>query len=41
MNEPPEEHKELMHCTNASGLYGIISSKTLWASHTSLMNDTE
>ena len=36
-----EEHKELMHYTNASGLYGIVRSKTLWASHTSFMNDTE
>jgi hypothetical protein len=36
-----EEHKELMHYTNASGLYGIVMSKTLWASHTSFMNDTE
>ena len=36
-----EEHKELMHYTNASGLYGIVTSKTLWASHTSFMNDTE
>lgn len=41
MTEAPEEHKELMHYTSASGLYGIISSKTLWASHTSFMNDTE
>jgi hypothetical protein len=36
-----EEHKELMHYTNAPGLYGIVTSKTLWASHTSFMNDTE
>lgn len=36
-----EEHKELMHYTNASGLYGIVTSKTLWASHTSFVNDTE
>jgi hypothetical protein len=41
MSEAPEEHKGLMHYTDASGLYGIISSKTLWASHTSFMNDTE
>lgn len=36
-----EEHKELMHYTSASGLHGIVTSKTLWASHTSFMNDTE
>lgn len=36
-----EGHKELMHYTNASGLYGIVRSKTLWASHTSFMNDSE
>jgi hypothetical protein len=40
-NKLHEEHKELMHYTNASGLYGIVTSKTLWASHTSFMNDTE
>jgi hypothetical protein len=36
-----KEHKELMHYTNASGLYGIVTSKKLWASHTSFMNDAE
>jgi hypothetical protein len=41
MSEAPEEYKELMHYTGASGLHGISSSKTLWASHTSFMNDTE
>lgn len=36
-----EEHKELMHYTSAAGLYGIVTSKTLWASHTSFLNDAE
>ena len=36
-----EEHEEVMHYTSASGLYGIVTSKTLWASHTSFLNDTE
>lgn len=36
-----EEHKELMHYTSASGLHGIVTSKTLWASHTSFLNDAE
>jgi hypothetical protein len=38
MSEVPGE---LMHYTNAGGLHGIISSKSLWASHTSFMNDAE
>jgi hypothetical protein len=36
-----EEHKELMHYTNESGLLGIVASKTLWASQTSFLNDSE
>ena len=36
-----EEHEEVMHYTSASGLYGIVTSKTLWASHTSFLNDME
>ena len=36
-----EEHEEVMHYTSASGLYGIVMSKTLWASHTSFLNDME
>jgi hypothetical protein len=36
-----EEHKELMHYTSASGLYGIVTNRTLWASHTSFSNDSE
>jgi hypothetical protein len=30
-----------MHYTSASGLYGIITSRTIWASHTSFLNDSE
>ena len=36
-----EEHKEVMHYTSASGLQGIVTSKTLWASHASFLNDAE
>jgi hypothetical protein len=36
-----KKHKELMHYTSASGLQGIVTSKKLWASHTSFLNDTE
>ena len=36
-----EEHEEVMHYTSASGLHGIVTSKTLWASHTSFLNDME
>lgn len=34
-------HQELMHYTSAAGLRGILTSKTLWASHTSFLNDSE
>jgi hypothetical protein len=30
-----------MHYTTASGLYGIVTSRTLWASHVSFLNDME
>ena len=36
-----EEHEEIMHYTSASGLHGIVTTKTLWVSHTSFLNDTE
>lgn len=36
-----EEHKEVMHYTSASGLQGIVTRKTLWASHASFLNDAE
>jgi len=36
-----EQHEEVIHYTTASGLHGIVTSKTIWASHTSFLNDTE
>lgn len=36
-----DEHDELMHYTSAAGLAGILSSQSLWASHTSFMNDEQ
>ena len=36
-----EEHEEVMHYTSASGLCGIVTSKMLWASHISFLNDME
>ena len=36
-----ENHEELMHYTNALGLQGIVTSKVLWASHASFLNDPE
>ena len=35
------DHEEVFHYTTAAGLHGIVSSKTLWASHTEFLNDTE
>jgi hypothetical protein len=35
------KHPELMHYTTADGLKGIVTSKTLWASHTGFLNDSE
>jgi hypothetical protein len=36
-----EEHPELMHYIAASGLHGIVTSRTPWAGHVSFLNDTE
>lgn len=36
-----EEYLELMHYTGAAGLCGIVTSKTLWASHIAFLNDSE
>ena len=36
-----EEHPELFHYTNATGLAGIIQSQTLWATHYAYLNDSE
>ncbi len=35
------EHPELMHYTTADGLKGIVTSKTLWATHAGFLNDSE
>src|SRR6266545_4271626 len=40
-NPLPKQHKELVHYTTSVGLHGIVTSKTLWASHTSCLNDSE
>ncbi|MDP1558752.1 MAG: DUF2971 domain-containing protein [Nitrosomonas sp.] len=36
-----EDHPELFHYTNATGLTGIIQSQTLWATHYAYLNDSE
>ena len=36
-----EAYGEIFHYTTASGLLGILASKTLWAVHTSFLNDSE
>lgn len=36
-----EEYSELMHYTTADGLMGIVTSKTLWATHARFLNDSE
>lgn len=36
-----EEHPELFHYTNATGLVGIIKNHTLWATHYAYLNDSE
>lgn len=35
------DHEEVFHYTTAAGLHGIVSSKSLWASHNHFLNDTE
>jgi hypothetical protein len=35
------DHEEVFHYTTATGLRGIAHSKTLWASHSRFLNDTE
>jgi Protein of unknown function (DUF2971) len=37
----PEEYPELMHYTTASGLNGIVTSSSLWATHAAFLNDSE
>lgn len=41
MGKISESHGELYHYTTAAGLSGILQSKSLWATHTSFMNDEE
>jgi len=36
-----EEHEEVIHYTSAPGLRGIVTGKTIWASHAFFLNDTE
>ena len=36
-----EEYAELTHYTSAAGLFGIISSDCLWASHAAFLNDAQ
>jgi len=36
-----EEHANLIHYTSASGLAGILSSQSLWATHSSFLNDSQ
>jgi hypothetical protein len=35
------DHEEVFDYTTAAGLRGIVRSKSLWASHTHFLNDTE
>ena len=35
-----EEHPELFHYTGINGLQGILESQSLWATHSSFLNDT-
>lgn len=35
------DNQEVVHYTGASGLQGILTSKTIWTTHTSFLNDTE
>lgn len=41
MNRIAGSHDELYHYTTAAGLSGILQSKSLWATHTSFVNDEE
>jgi len=41
VNRKLQADQELVHYTGASGLQGILTSKTIWATHTSFLNDTE
>lgn len=41
MGRIADSHDELYHYTTAAGLSGILQSKSLWATHTSFVNDEE
>lgn len=41
MGKIADSHDELYHYTTAAGLSGILQSKSLWATHTSFVNDEE
>jgi len=41
MGRIQDSHDELYHYTTAAGLSGILQSKSLWATHTSFVNDAE
>lgn len=41
MGRIADSHDELYHYTTAAGLSGILESRSLWATHTSFMNDEE
>jgi hypothetical protein len=41
MNRIATLHPELFHYTTAAGLAGILKDKSLWATHSSCMNDEE
>lgn len=41
MSRIADTHDELFHYTTAAGLSGILESKSLWATHSSFVNDSE
>lgn len=41
MSRITDLHPELFHYTNAAGLAGILKDKSLWATHSSCVNDEE
>ncbi|MCK9200583.1 MAG: DUF2971 domain-containing protein [Gallionella sp.] len=41
MSKIADTHPELFHYTTAAGISGILESKSLWATHSSFVNDAE
>jgi hypothetical protein len=41
MSKISDTHPELFHYTTAAGLSGILESNSLWATHSSFVNDAE